>query len=548
MTLNPSIWLCQTLLFFLALCRAVTSLATNRTIDDEKGDSVTGLVPSYSPVGSWSQGSTCSGCYIHLDTSQVFDGTWHDSTHTPGDPEPRVITAQFTGTAVYVYNALANTVPWTTTLTNLTFTLDGASAGQYVHIPTDSTDFQYDVPVFVKENLANTDHTITIEATGDTNSSLVLFDYIVYTFEDDPVTSSPPTSSPNQGNTATSSPSHQTTSAGPSPTNTSQTSSSSTSNTQTTFHSPAESGGLSTLSPASPTPGTKSSISSGAIAGGIVGGLVIVLLVGLLALCVIRRRRQAAAPLDGSLARPDPRPHVPVLPMAEREDVQHGPELSGAFLQGGSTNNHTVSGPSPFADPVRYSQPSASSPSYANEPGPSPPRADAADLTIPILPPSAPWTHSRTTSNATSSSYITSQVSDPPLSHTATSPTSSQPFLPTSATSPATSQPFLPASATPPVAAHPFLPTGAVSDEKPPIIEVVLGPPGHQSARSLPSVPPRTSMYARSEAGTISTIGESSLRAQVAALRLEVERLKQEREMQEAQGIFEEAPPSYNET
>ncbi|KAI0326739.1 hypothetical protein GY45DRAFT_1258403, partial [Cubamyces sp. BRFM 1775] len=181
MALKLSNWVRQILLLFLALCCAVFPLATNRTIDDENGDSVTGIVPSYSPIASWSQGSTCTGCYIHLDPSQAFDGTWHDATHTPGDPEPRVITAQFTGTAVYVYNVLANTVQYTTTLTNITFTLDGASAGQYVHIPTDSTDFQYDVPVFVKENLANTDHTIIIEATGDTNSSLVLFDYIVYT-------------------------------------------------------------------------------------------------------------------------------------------------------------------------------------------------------------------------------------------------------------------------------------------------------------------------------------------------------------------------------
>ncbi|KAI0354713.1 hypothetical protein OH77DRAFT_1404809, partial [Trametes cingulata] len=160
---------------------AAWSLSVNRTIDDEKGDSVSGVVPSYSPIGSWSQGSTCEGCFIHLDPSQTFDGTWHDSTHTPGDPEPRVITAHFTGTAVYVYNVLANTVPFTTTYTNIVFTLDGTSAGSFVHVPTDSTDFQYDVPVFARDGLPNTDHTIVIEATGDTNSSLVLFDYIVYT-------------------------------------------------------------------------------------------------------------------------------------------------------------------------------------------------------------------------------------------------------------------------------------------------------------------------------------------------------------------------------
>ncbi|KAI0326738.1 hypothetical protein GY45DRAFT_1328503 [Cubamyces sp. BRFM 1775] len=233
--------------------------------------------------------------------------------------------------------------------------------------------------------------------------------------------------------------------------------------------------------------------------------------------------------------------------MAEREDVQHGPELSGAFLQEGSTNNHTTSGLSPFADPTGSSQPSAPGSSSANESSSLRPFVGPTEYAIPILPPSVPWTHSRTTSNATSTSNVTSQVTDPPPSHSATSPASSQPFILTSATSPATSHPFLPTSATSPTASHTFVPASAVVDEKPPIVEVVLRPPGHQSVRSLPSVPPRSSIYARSEAGTISTIGESSLRAQVAALRLEVERLKQEREMQETQGAFEEAPPSYNE-
>ena len=175
--------LCRISPFLISLV-TIAAAATNRTIDDQEGDSVTGAVPSYTPVGSWNQGSTCDGCFVHLDPSQTFDGTWHDSTHTPGDPEPRVITAQFTGTAVYVYNVLANYVEYTTTLTNITFTLDGNPAGSFVHIPTDSTSFQYDVPVFVKTGLANTSHTIVITAGGDTNSSLVLFDYIVYTFED----------------------------------------------------------------------------------------------------------------------------------------------------------------------------------------------------------------------------------------------------------------------------------------------------------------------------------------------------------------------------
>lgn len=81
---------------------------------------------------------------------------------------------------MYAYCILANTVPTAPTLTNLTFTLDGDAAGSFVHIPTNGTDFQYNIPVYVNSSLPNAQHAITIEATG-TNSSLVLFDYLVYT-------------------------------------------------------------------------------------------------------------------------------------------------------------------------------------------------------------------------------------------------------------------------------------------------------------------------------------------------------------------------------
>ena len=175
------------------------SLSTNRTIDDEQGDSVTGLVPEYSPPGAWHQGSTCTACFVHLDTSQVLDGTWHDTTHHPGDPEPRSITMRFNGTAVYVYNALANTVTGADTATNLTFSIDGARVGTFFHAPSTSTDFEYNEPVHVSTNLQDQEHTLIIQAVGDVSPSLILFDYVVYTFTDQPpITTSSSTSTSHQ--------------------------------------------------------------------------------------------------------------------------------------------------------------------------------------------------------------------------------------------------------------------------------------------------------------------------------------------------------------
>ncbi|KAI0652612.1 hypothetical protein C8Q79DRAFT_938586 [Trametes meyenii] len=158
----------------------------NRTIDDAWGDSITGASPVYFPDGGFAQGSVCRTCNISpklVDISKVFDGTWHDTTHHSGDAT-QVITATFTGTAVYVFNIIANTVPFTTTLTNLTFTLDGELVGHYVHSPDSSSDILYNVLVYSNASLMNTQHTIEMRPTGPF-SSLILFDYIAYTVDED---------------------------------------------------------------------------------------------------------------------------------------------------------------------------------------------------------------------------------------------------------------------------------------------------------------------------------------------------------------------------
>ncbi|TFK88884.1 hypothetical protein K466DRAFT_487976 [Polyporus arcularius HHB13444] len=175
---------CRVLLTLL-LSGCAWSISTNRTIDDEKGDSVSGLVPEYTPPGAWHQGSTCSICTVHLDTEQVLDGTWHDTTHSPDDPEPRSITMRFNGTAVYVYNVIPNTIANTNTGTNLTFAIDGALVGTFTHTPSSSTEFDYNTPVHSSTDLKNQEHTLVIQTVGDTSPSLILFDYVVYTFTDD---------------------------------------------------------------------------------------------------------------------------------------------------------------------------------------------------------------------------------------------------------------------------------------------------------------------------------------------------------------------------
>ncbi|KZP34754.1 hypothetical protein FIBSPDRAFT_942840 [Athelia psychrophila] len=75
--------------------------------------------------------------------------------------------------------------------------MDGQLVGTYEHIPTTSTDYQYNVPVYMNTSLSYQEHTLTIEAAG-TNTSMILFDYVAYTVESE-LDPSPTSPSPNVG-------------------------------------------------------------------------------------------------------------------------------------------------------------------------------------------------------------------------------------------------------------------------------------------------------------------------------------------------------------
>ncbi|KAJ2972590.1 hypothetical protein NUW54_g12234 [Trametes sanguinea] len=151
-----------------SLTRTTAAALVNRTIDDQRGDSVTGQLPSKSPANKWAFGQLCPGCGIRpgsvVDPKKVFQGTWSDSTYHPGQPD-HVINASFTGTAVYVYNLIVNTVPEVTTATNLSFTVDGTYMAQYIHFPNATSPLVlYDVCVFSHTELTNQTHLLELRS------------------------------------------------------------------------------------------------------------------------------------------------------------------------------------------------------------------------------------------------------------------------------------------------------------------------------------------------------------------------------------------------
>lgn len=200
---NPSNMLTKSFLPFLFLSCAVPpaySKLVNVTVDDQYGDSLSGTIPTYTPASKWATGPQCTACSAQPDPFWTFNYTWHDSTNQVGD-RPSVITYNFTGkscnivqkapvtkastgTAVYAFFILANQYSLTangTSYTSLFFILDDKYEGTFIHQPDQVSQYYYNMPLFVKTDLDNKEHTIVINSIAASQASLTLFDYLVYT-------------------------------------------------------------------------------------------------------------------------------------------------------------------------------------------------------------------------------------------------------------------------------------------------------------------------------------------------------------------------------
>lgn len=175
-------------LFFLEM---VFAIMVNVTIDDTLGDSATGAQFTYLPTGGWSFGPTCQACTAtpHLNASGTLDKTWHDGTSngdTNNTSEPlRLASVPFYGTAVYVYCVLSNTETVPDGYSDMTFLIDSHPAGTFVHVPQGGPSlFTYNVSVFANDSLPNGNHTLTIQnGVVGGPKSLVLLDYVVYSYD-----------------------------------------------------------------------------------------------------------------------------------------------------------------------------------------------------------------------------------------------------------------------------------------------------------------------------------------------------------------------------
>lgn len=81
-------------LLFLAVTTEATRLR-NVTIDDQFGDEITHIAPTYSPSSKWRLAGT--GGYAKPNASLAYKGTWHDSTQFAGHAAA-IVNFGFTGT------------------------------------------------------------------------------------------------------------------------------------------------------------------------------------------------------------------------------------------------------------------------------------------------------------------------------------------------------------------------------------------------------------------------------------------------------------------
>ncbi|KAM5543046.1 hypothetical protein V8D89_003430 [Ganoderma adspersum] len=309
------------LALFTLLILPSTAASVNVTVDDTFGSKDGTVIPEYLPANSpWHVGSPTEQCDIcaikpsKLDTTQILNQTWHHGSYLR--EKPLYVQVTFSGAVVYIYNVVLNTLPGANTFMNTLFTIDGETAGQFLHAPDSSSEILYNHLVYANASLsADAPHTLVMSASGR-NESFVFFDYLLYTTEIDapaiPASAtSSSTASPSSTLTTstTSSSAHPQTaititasatvflgSTTPSAASSTTTLTSSPSQLQTTVTTVSAALDTVTVSAGSSTPSAASSSTrpqTGLIAGGVIAGIALLVMVPAIVFSVLRHQQRS---------------------------------------------------------------------------------------------------------------------------------------------------------------------------------------------------------------------------------------------------------------
>jgi len=199
---NPFVMLFGAFVFLLLCCKCVQCALQNISIDDTNGDPMTKLHIQYNPPSFWSFGPSCQDCEAHLNSSEVFNQTWHDTTFLPNGPLLSA-SATFTGSAVYVMCILTGSPSNPDGNSDMTLILDNKTVGSFQQGPDGNPAYLYNSVVFSMDGLPVMEHNITLLSGELGQAALVLLDRIIYTAEvpDQPKPTPVPSESGNTTNT-----------------------------------------------------------------------------------------------------------------------------------------------------------------------------------------------------------------------------------------------------------------------------------------------------------------------------------------------------------
>ncbi|KAG8866235.1 hypothetical protein FRC20_008933 [Serendipita sp. 405] len=173
---------------FVALASIIgPAYGANITVDDAD--------PKIIYSSGWSIGNTCTACVAQPDKALTYGATWHDTTRDR-NTTVKSVEYSFEGTAIYIYGIIINIVRTDsvfTTNNNLSLWIDGHLASVYQHQPLNTNSYEYDVPVFALSGLSPSTHLARVDLE---ESSVFLFDYLIYSTPEATSTSSP-VASPN---------------------------------------------------------------------------------------------------------------------------------------------------------------------------------------------------------------------------------------------------------------------------------------------------------------------------------------------------------------
>lgn len=201
---RPTIRSLLLLTLALVFVQPVAGAPQNVTCDDQLGCNVFsgGAIIDFIPSNKWNQGSTCTICALHPQKSQLYDQTWHSSTLNLRDTEQYMFNITFhgvrsssflkamefmlSGMAIYTFFILPDNSSLESdgivVLTNMSVFLDDELVGSILRIPQNKTDFIYNFPGYANASLSNDSHVLSVSANNQAASSVILFDYYVYTY------------------------------------------------------------------------------------------------------------------------------------------------------------------------------------------------------------------------------------------------------------------------------------------------------------------------------------------------------------------------------